>query len=363
MKTATITYHKVPNYGALLQAYAFQQVQKKLSVDNEIIDYSPVTIKQCKSIKVSNYKLLAVKIIVGFLSILHRKQLKKQYRIFRIFSTQMLQLTKEYKDYESLCADPPKADLYLAGSDQLWNVSSAMYPAFFLEFGDDNIRRAAYAVSMGACRVPDEFIRPMQKLLGRFEVISVREPCAKDYIENILEKKGDVQLHMDPVFLLTGEEWLGFSRIRTIKAPYILCFPMSGHPLINQGLLKLKRLTGYQTVILATDLLTGVKGDLTIWDATPPDFVYLIRNAQYVLTTSFHGTAFSIIFQKRFFTFTNPITSERIHWLLHHLGLEHRIISTLKDISLQEIDYSRSNSIIEEERAASMEYLHTIFRL
>lgn len=363
MKTATITYHKVPNYGALLQAYALQQVQKKMSVDNIIIDYSPIEMKRCKRIKASNYKLLLVKIIIFFLTILHRRQIKKQFQVFRSFSKQMLHLSREYKDLKDLKADPPKADLYLAGSDQLWKVSQAMFPAFFLDFGDNNMKRVSYAVSMGNCEVAENLRQEVQRLLSRFASLSVREPCAKAYIENILNKKVDVQLHFDPVFLLIDNEWQEFSNTKEIMEPYILCFPMGGHPLINQSLQKLKSLTGYKTVVIATDLLTGVKGDLTIWDATPQEFVYLIQNAQYVLTTSFHGTAFSTIFKKRFFSFTNPKGSCRIVWLLQRLGLKHRIVSTVDEINLEEIDYSYSKAIIEEERALSMEYLHSIFNI
>lgn len=357
MKTATITYHNVYNYGALLQAYALQQAQLRMEIDNNIINYSHETGKSFHRIKGSSPKIFAVNIIRRIATVKKLRTIKKRNSIFEEFTNNKLRLTQRYRSYEELRSNPPVADWYIAGSDQLWNVSDALREAFYLDFGGQEVRRASYAVSMGSCEVPDRYKEHMCELLRRFDRISVREPEAKSYIENMLDKKDFVSLNFDPVFLLSGEEWASFAHFRKIEFKYILCYPMAGHPLLNAALDKLRRLTGYRIVTVTTDIFTGIKGDLDIEDASPEELVYLIQNAEYVLTTSFHGTAFCTIFNKNFYSFVGACSPLRIRRLLERLGLEDRIVGDIEDIDTRDIDFARANEIIGREKALSEEYL------
>lgn len=359
MKTATITYHNVINYGAVLQAYALQQVQLQMSVDNKIIDYCPKKTSY-RYVKTHLFKYLIIHTIRILLSLLHVFQIRKLKKIFHDFTTNSLILTEKYTELSLLKAKPPLADLYITGSDQLWNVSISLKKAFFLDFGDDRVKRVSYAVSMGNCQVPEVYKKELYKLLLRFDSISVREKIAKEYLEGLFDKSTSIHVNFDPIFLLSKQEWLNFASVRNMKSPYILCIPLGGHPLLHQSLKKLKSLTGYQTVVIDTEVFTRIKGDIRLWDVTPREFVYLIQNAEYVLTASFHGTAFSTLLNKKFFSFTNNLAPGRINCLLESLELKHRIIRSIEDINTQEIDFTICNSVIEREKASALGYIQAL---
>jgi hypothetical protein len=362
MKTATITYHDVYNYGAVLQAFALQQIQLNMSIDNVIIDYSYEKRKFCWRIKGFTLKLLLVNSLRLLITVITLPSIIKQCRNFQKFSKTRLKLSVKYVSLNDLKKNPPIADRYIAGSDQLWNVSHQFNKAFFLDFGSSKVKLASYAVSMGSYDVPMIYRQPMQELLARFDAISVREEEAKDYIETILDKTNFVKVNIDPIFLLSREEWEYFAQPWKVTHKYILCFPMGDSILMNKALKKIKSLTGYRTVMIATELIINIKADRFIRDASPEQFIYLLMNAEYVLTSSFHGTAFCTIFNKIFYSFVGGSAPSRITGLLTRLGLEDRIFKGLEDINTQEIDFTASNEIINKEIISAKEYLYTLFK-
>ena len=357
MKTATITYHNAHNYGALLQAYALQQAQLKLLIDNVIINYNPEKNRVYYKIKGNTLKIFVVNIFRFVETAKSFLPIQRRFRKFETFTRRRLRMTRKYRSLKDLKSDPPEADWYIAGSDQLWNVSVYLRKEFFLDFGDSSIKRASFAVSMGSYQVSEEYRKVMRDLLERFNSISVREVEAKIFIEELLEKKDCVSLNFDPVFLLSVEEWSEFAKRKEIGSKYILCFPMSGHPLLQKALNKLKQLTGYRTVIITTEVFARIKGDIDIKDASPEEFIYLLKNAEYVLTTSFHGTAFCTMFHKKFYSFLGGTAPTRITGILKRLGLEDRIAQSLVDITTDEIDYENVNRRVEREQELAKEYL------
>ncbi len=359
MKTATITYHNVYNYGALLQAYALQQAQLKLSLDNEIIDFSYDKNRMYTLTEGRSIKIWIVNILRLLESLRDYFSIRRRCKRFEEFTKKKLRLTSKYLSLEELKANPPKADIYITGGDQLWNITSPIKRAFFLDFGKKETKRASFAVSMGSCELPNHLRKEIYALLNNISHISVREAKAKADLEELLDKKDFVQVHLDPVFLLSRDEWIDFAAFRGIKDKYILCYPMSGNPQLMKGLKKLKKLTNYKIVVLSSEVFARVKGDYYIKDASVEEFVYLISHAEYVMTTSFHGTAFSILFNKNFYSFIGD-KERRITWLLKKLGLENRMIGNINAITLEDIDYGNVNEIIEKERKAAYRYLMDI---
>lgn len=360
MKTATITYHNVNNYGAVLQAYALQQAQRNLGIDNVIINYCSEKNKLYQNIKGKSPKIFLVNTMRYTEFLINLRVIRKRSRHFKEFTYKKLNLTRKYNTFEELKSNPPNADWYIAGSDQLWNISTMIRKEFFLDFGDSNIKRASYAVSMGSSYNNVQYQNQLQELISQFNSISVREAEAREYIEQLVENKLIVQKNCDPVFLLSNQEWTDFSKIRMIRTKYILCYPMSGHPIIKKALERLKQLTGYQIVVITTELFTHIKGDINIKDASVEEFIYLVQNAEYVLTTSFHGTAFSCLFNIKFFALLGNSAPTRISELLKHLGLENRIIRNDEEITTDEIDFSYTNKVIESEREAGLRYLSSL---
>lgn len=362
MKTATITYHNVYNYGAVLQAYALQQALLNLSIDNVIIDYTPKQNYIYQRIPGHSIKIVIINIVRLMLTFKSYYSTKKRHKNFDKFVQKNLRLTRKYHTGTELHLDPPKADIYIAGSDQLWNVTRGLKEFFFLDFGSKEIKRVSYAVSMGSSVVPKHLQQQVRELLNNFTAISVRELETQQYLENFLEHRNFVLQHLDPVFLLGKEVWAAFPRIKGLPYPYILCYPMSGHPQLQGAIQRLKELTGYKVVVLTSEL-TFLKGDVTIKSAGVEEFINLFKNAEYVLTTSFHGTAFSAIFNKKFFSFLGNSAPGRITGLLSQLELQGRIINNLEDITTQEIDYRKANVMIEENRQKAIEYLKSFKEL
>ncbi len=360
MKTATITYHNVYNYGAVLQAYALQKAQESLFIDNVIIDYSSQKNRIFHRIKGTSLKILIVNVLRLMELFLHFRQIYRCHQNFELFQKTRVKLTKKYQSLAQLRENPPKADYYIAGSDQLWNVSVKIHDEFFLNFGEPGVKRASYAVSMGSYEVPAEHYIRMKELINRFEVVSVRERKAKEYIDALLYRDIKVMINCDPVFLLSRDEWTQLAKGRRITEKYILCYPMSGHPLMQKALMKLKELTGYITVVIKTELFTSIKGDIILRDSTPEEFVDLVNRAEYILTTSFHGTAFSTIFNKKFFSMVGGSAPDRIINLLERFGLEDRVAKEISDIHMNEVDYTKANETIQRERAAGLNYLQML---
>ncbi len=362
MKTATITYHNVYNYGAVLQAYALQQVQLGMAISNVIIDHSLEKKYSGWRLRGRSPFLFLLSLLRLLATLLHYLAIRRQRSSFDRFIRDNLILTSPYKDFKALRSHPPKADLYLAGGDQLWNVSQSIKRAFFLDFGGSKVRRASYSVSMGSCHIAPEKLKGVQKLLGRFTAISVREEEAKSLLAKILEPKADIHVNFDSVFLLTREEWNRLSHPGRIQGKYILCFPMGDRPVLNYALRKLKRLTGYRTVLVTTEIILRIQADIKIRDASPEEFLSLIRNAEYVLTSSFHGTAFSILFERKFFTYSGGSLPGRMIGLLDQLGLKDRLFDSPSRINTSDIDYDYCNEIIGQERSAAMEYLLSVLK-
>lgn len=360
MKTATITYHSVYNYGAVLQTYALQQAQLNMSIDYVIIDYSAENNKIYTNIKGKTLKIFIINILRILETAINIKTIKGRAKNFNEFSHKRLHLTRKYHDYEDLKNDPPEVDWYIAGSDQLWNVSVTMKDAFFLDFAPPNAKRATYAVSMGSYQVPLKYKNRMFELISKFDAISVREEETQKFVENLLNKSDFVKLNLDPVFLLSKEDWTAFGKVREIGFKYILCYPLAGHRFMNEALKKLKHLTGYKVVVITTDLLVRIKGDVYIKNASPEEFIYLVQHAEYVLTASFHGTAFSALFEKKFYSFLGS-SPARITGLLKRLGIENRIARCIDDINTDEIDFTHSNVMISKEIENSKEYLLSLY--
>ena len=167
------------------------------------------------------------------------------------------------------------------------------------------------------------------------------------------------EVHLDPVFLSNKDQWAEITIEPSFRNRYILCYPLSFTPLFNEAIKKIKGLTGYDVIVLTANIREKVAGDIYIRDAGPREFLGLIKNAQVVLTSSFHGMAFSIIFEKSFYVFPLVFKS-RINNILDLLGLNERQVSTLEDVSLKIIDYEKTNTILSGEISKSIDYLQRI---
>ncbi len=361
MKICTITCHDVYNVGASLQAYALQAYLKSLGHDVKIIDYKPDYLsKHYRLDIVGNPKydkpflkqayLLAK--LPGRLHLLPRK------RAFDDFTAKRLTLTKRYASNDELKADPPEAEVYFAGSDQIWNplFPNGKDPAFYLDFVRQGVR-ASYAASFAVDEFPQELRKVTAQYLQRLDHIAVRESSGLGVLET-LGITGAVTV-LDPVFLLDREQWEVMADTPAeCKKPYLLVYDFDNSAAIRKLAERLAAEHGW--AIYSIFDLPYAERCFSL--CGPEAFLGLIRGAAFVLSNSFHATAFSVIFRREFAVVerTEKINT-RMRDLTALLGLSDHMVSADAEPALS-TDWAAAASRLSGEITRSKAYLDKVLR-
>ena len=366
-----ITIHKINNYGSVLQAYALQKVCIELGYNVEIIDYDfPNNFhRNNKYATVSDTQPTEPKIIKA----LFAKSLVKQHKGIRSFVEKYQNLSsKKYNQVEDFTSNPPSYDVYITGSDQLWSPKHCNGdPAFMLSFAPDNALKISYAASIGSNAIPKELKKAYVELLNRYKHISVRENSGADVIRNLIGK--DATVVLDPTLLLNKDEWNNIATSkRLVKKKYILCYflnyTFNAFPYVDELAKEIQKQTGYEIVRVARPphKLSFANTKYKI-DASPEEFLALIRDAEIVLTTSFHGTAFAVNYGRPVFTVVqdrNASDSRQIS-LMQNLGLDKQVLS-IKDkfplVSEAYYDVDKEQVVLNQLRSESKQYLENALK-
>jgi hypothetical protein len=240
--------------------------------------------------------------------------------------------------------------IYLAGSDQVWNPDK-VNPIFFLDFVGTS-KRISYAASMGNTRITSEKAEQMRKWLHAFDHISVREQECLNALAPLTDK--DISVHIDPTFLVDVEVWRGLEKNYKVKGPYILLYMLYWDDSFKKQIIALKKRTGLPVYAVCPDM-SRVYADRHLYDVGVEEFLWLVDHAEYVVTSSFHGVAFSILFQKKFAPMINPRMPSRIENVLNVLGVPKVGMEELD--STDHIDYEAVAANIEKEKQRSIAYL------
>jgi len=363
-QTKTLTFHYPINNGAFLQAYALQRVLIDMcKVENEIINYqSP---EQKETYKIFQPIKGKSDLLKNAFSLVHYRKLKKRERGFQQMRERFFIQSEEVSAVEEVHRLAETADVNLVGSDQVWNTKiSACTPAFFLQ--NVKAKKITYAVSCGSSAKMD-LIREYTHDIESFDALGVREPSLMKVLEFYPKEK---TVTLDPTLLLDKEAYacLYDSQKPIRKGEYILLYSMR----YSDGLLKtVKRISealGLPVVVPFTTFKT-VKclkyGFRIVYDASPDLFLNLIDHAKVVLTNSFHGTAFSVIFRKNFFHVCDVVDGrmkrdDRIDDLLGALGLDRNICldSELDEVTRRQVVcYDGVEEKLQTLRAASLDFL------
>lgn len=353
MKIGIITWFRYENYGTKLQAYALQQFLKTHGYDVSLINFklddTPKNQKNKFSIRGK---------IKGFLNkvdkIVFYKSYKDRKYKFEKFITNNCVLTKfinNEKEYIQVCNS---FDVLIFGSDQIWNPN--WYNNFYYANYDEiKTKRLAYAPSFGISKdnIKDYNYNEISKALSRFYKIFVREKSGSEIVRTLINK--DSKVVVDPTMLLSSEQWEKISNNNlNPKDKYILCYFLSD----NSNYFKaVKKYANNRKIIYIPKYgFTLASFNSKMKTTSVENFLSLIKNADCVLTDSFHGTIFSIIFRKNFYVFErhNPTSKEsqnsRIYNLLNMFSLNSRMISYNSN-TIQEhtsIDYNSINKKIEK---------------
>ena len=375
MKIGIITILKVNNYGAELQAYATQEVLKKMGFKAEIIDYlfykNPSHRRTKASAPVFPFPLVArlkewiYPKMTAFKAFSDHKAQKLREKRFADFHKENTSLSKTYHSIKELYSAKMDYDVYMTGSDQVWNpgIYSSLAP-YFLTFAPKGKPRIAYAASFGVDTIPGYAVDYYRKRLDEYEAIGVREENAVTIVQEIAARRAEWVL--DPTLLLTDKDWQKVAKSVDIplKEHYILLYELTPCAYIRQLADFFRSQTGWQIVRICKNACREDKDEsiIDIIDAGPAEFLYLIKQARLVITNSFHGTTFSINFNRDFYTIL-PLrkrNNSRQRSLLELFGLTERLLvegSPLPDVGKVSIDYSYANKRLQEERNKSIHYL------
>lgn len=362
MKIATITCHDVYNYGASLQAYALQEYCHGLGCDYEIINYKPDYLSQhYKLWTMANqrYGLPGIKQLYLLAKLPGRLLALRKKRKFDDFTSRYLHLTPErYDSYEALAANPPQADLYVAGSDQIWNTffKNGHDRAFYLDFAPASKRRISYAASFATDRIhggAEDFVK---KQLANLDAISVRESSALALL-NSLGYNG-AKLVCDPVFLLSAQEWERLAGCAAADGSYIALYDCEKSKTLRDIALRLKERTGLP--LHSVSSTAGSYPDKNNSLGGPLEFLCTIIGARYVLANSFHALAFSLIFRKDFFIANRSESiNTRMRDFLTYLDLSDRLISSPAEITCEPIDYASVSPKLTDLIQTSKQFIQT----
>ncbi len=359
-KVGIVTVHRNVNYGANLQAFASNKFLLNHGFNTEIIDYLP------KELDKDNYlfswlKLTwdndknsslthKIKLLVSLMLSAPSKQ--KRLKVFNDFRKKHLYLSKKFKCVDDI-AFGGFTDI-VCGSDQIWNpdIMCGIKPLYFGDvLGIKN--KIAYAPSMGREGYNKDDEKIAADLIKNIDYLSVREEKSVSYIESISGKKAT---HVcDPVFLLEKEEYQKIAKPIKCKKPYILVYSVIGNETMLDAAIDFANKKGLTVVEICQNKKRAYK-HMQLTCASPSEFLGAIKNADYVVTNSFHGTAFSLIFNKELYVFDNKARGSRITGLINMAGLDNRIIE--KEIIEQEkIDYSMVENDLHNHVALSKEFL------
>ncbi len=359
MKISVITRHAIANYGSLLQAFATQKVLENLDYDCEIIDY----IRDDESYKQHEKTLLKrkeewnnnpIKRAVYLLT--RQPESVKAGKRFEKERKELLNLSERYINSKALKDNPPAADIYMTGSDQVWGpVANGTYDdSYCLSFAKG--KKIAYAASFGHTEMTEELKDYYKKWLTQYNSIAVREDSAVEILKGLGINSSQV---LDPTLLLEKEYWKEY--LLPIKEKkYILVYQLHNDKKLGEYAKKVAKEKGLPLIRVSASFHQITREGKFKWCPKLGEFLSYVDNAECVITDSFHATAFAINFNTPFVeVLPNNKTGTRNMSILNLTKLTDRVLKDFNDTNLadQEIDFSYANSVIEEQRNHSINIL------
>lgn len=376
MRILTLTTYEGYNYGASLQAYALQCYLIGQGHNTKLIRFEPEYLMRYYAFWYVNpesclSKNKVTRMVYRVAKWLQRRTTLKRKAAFDYFNHQVLRETKSYKTSTALYENPPSADLFLVGSDQVWNVlyDAGKDPVFYLDFVREG-RKASYAASFSYLDLPMEHFARIQQMLSSFDGLSVREYHGLDLLGK-MGLKGEWVL--DPIFLLEKEEWNALlerkdvlnKRYNEITAEdYLLVYDFEGDERLKRFALEYAKC--HQLKLYAiTDRFPLRYADLNIKQAGPADFVRLIKGCAAFVSNSFHGTAFSILYHKPVFVFNRQRhqVNSRMESLLTLFKLQDCLIERENNFEIlmeKKFDWDRIDVILRKMKQQSRGYLTSL---
>lgn len=388
MRIGVITYVNTAtcNYGAELQAYALQYKLNKLGYDTEVVNLRrklPGRERFKDSVRKAvmarfqhmGFFVACASVVTLIRSVIMDRYYAKKYAVrfmekkhmFSDFFMQNIRHSAHEYNPEDLDVVELPYDTFIAGSDQIWNYkNSDRVDVFFLMFANKlGSKKISYAASFSVSEIPLKYQKQYAQWINNIDFLSVREYAGVEIIKQLVGR--EASLVCDPTLLLDKEEWsrqFEKSQKPLIEGKYVVIYSMSR----SSNVIKIanniaSRLGGIKVVNIKLNFTPSRNdGVLQLDFVSPSQWVWLLLHAEYVVTDSFHGTAFSINFNKPFTTVQNPLSdlNSRVDTILTKLGLQERLYvdngKMFEQMSLQ-VDYVTVNQKLDDWRKDSMEFL------
>lgn len=366
-RIATMTFHFAHNYGAMLQAYALEKAINKMGFECYVLDYRLNYINRWYGIKTKDDLCKEYGIILGTLKYYSRcikGYYKKnndtpQKKYFNSFMRKKLTLSN-HVFYQPEDLSKTNYDIIVLGSDQIWNsdLTGGLAKEYFGYYFNKKTTIISYAASCGKGSMPQEYKNEYKALLSNINRISVREHALAENIKTVYGM--DAESVLDPVFLLEKEDWnvLASQSNKKIDGKYLLIYAFQTSDDIYRVAIRIAKERNLKLISICYEPIGHYKEIEELFDCSPEEFISLIKNADFVCTSSFHGMAFSLIYNKNFYCMGHPLYSARNRELLSRLNLESRLFYKEKEIKrITDCDYSKVNSLLEEEKRISISFL------
>lgn len=350
-----LTFHAAHNYGSNLQAYALQNKLLMMGYKNEIINYKPEQQNSMYSV-IDTEKFSVGTMLKSACNIIHYPNFVKRKKLYEQFIQQKMNKSgQQYLTEQQAMQLAAKYSTIICGSDQVWNRNAGTRDKswiFYLDF-PHHCHTISYAPSMGNALDFEDESKQLQ-LISKFDCVSVREVQLRDYL---LHKGIAAQAVVDPTLLLTKQDWEKIVGTCPIKQPYILFYSINCD---RKAAKQVKQLSQKLKLPVVCPMwhprLFGM--GFQYCAAGPMEFLALIKNAEFVYTNSFHGTVFAAIFEKSFVSsMAKGHQDNRRTSFLTAVGLQHHIVDTDQDITVQDYQATLNHTLMKHLVADSESFL------
>ena len=367
-------FHNNLNYGAVLQAYALCKILNKNGHDAAQISYKHKFMSRRESslhkARRMGIVLICRRVIEKIYNRLNIKKFSdirlKLSDLFKRFIEDFIPHTEKVYDTQTIGETTNLYDSFITGSDQVWNGCEHGY---YLDFVPSNKQKISYAPSIAKTKLTDIEIEALKKSLPTFDSISVREKEAVELLQGFTEKP--IKLVADPTLLLSADDWEKVVKERKIDGDYVFCYFLGDNIKSKKIVKKFALEKGLKTIFVQlnyrlSSVFDSRYGDEILYDVSPGQFLYLIKNAKYVFTDSFHAMVFGFLFKKQFFVFRrnkNNEMSTRITSLATYFKSEHRVCFEEEKECLDyidncpEINYQNDFGELEKLKSFSTNFL------
>jgi len=331
MKICITTFYNICHPGAVLQAYALCRTLRGMEHDVSLVQY-PATNSSKQRLQLNSRSVYAMLTRVA--------KRRKGYATF--VSEYCPQTMLAYETFADLSRNPPEADAYICGSDQIWNpklTGGEPGPAYFLAYGDPSIRRISYAASFGGATLSVDHRRGIEGYLEIFDHLSVREEGGKQLVKELAGR--DAEVVLDPTLLM--DDWSSIAQPLRKPNSYVLLYQLQKSPEVYAAATAVSRKLGKPLLHMDASLAFWTRPGKCVRPVSPREWIGLFQNAAAVVTNSFHGTVFSIMFQRPFhsvsLTGDKAARADRMRDLCSRLGLQDRFVSEDKPLRWDDVDW------------------------